>query len=142
MHTFFENVKVIDHGVDAATDTCMGHDTATVVCRSAWVDMAKYNLAWGLGQAMCASVSKAITVQMWEASDATGGGSATLAGNTDAATAATASNSIKVGAEVRGEELSDGFRYVAAELHGAASLGSDSRLSVVVGRANPRFAAV
>jgi len=142
MHTFFENVKVIEHGMDAATSTVMGHDDNAVSCRTGWVDMAKYDKAIGIGVAMCASITKAVTIQMWEASDATGGGSATLAGKTDSATAATASNVVRVGAEVDGEELSAGFRYVAAELTSAASLGSDSRLAVVIARANPRYAAV
>lgn len=142
MHTFFENVKVIDHTGGVVGKTGMGSDTATVTYTSPYVLLDKYNIAAGIGVAMVASVSKAITVQMWEASDSTGGGSATLAGRADSATAATASDVIVVGAQVRGEELQDGYNFVAAEIKAAASIGSNSRLGVVVARANPRYAAV
>ena len=79
-------------------------------------NMANYDLVNGFAQVSHVVASQVITLQMYEATDATGGGAQAVTGATDTYTSdATASLDVLV-AQVRGEDLTAAYQYVGARV--------------------------
>lgn len=128
MHKFEENVSV-DVGIaPSATYTDAEED-------GAGVDMAKYNnFAAAIVVASATENQGALVVVIAESTD-----NSTYS-NTYLATVTLASSTTAHGidtVEVRAEEMSDGYRYLRAEVTPAA--GTENAFAVINQRFNPRF---
>lgn len=91
-------------------------DIADAIQTPTFANMANYDLIVGFGQVSHVMPAQVITLQMYEATDATGGSAQAITGATDTYTSvATASLDVLV-AQVRGEDLSAGYQYVGARI--------------------------
>jgi hypothetical protein len=131
IHTFSSHVRarygVIDASIDAAT-----------LVTAEFVDMANYDLV--VFQAVASNVTSAsyLTLEVWQATSTAGAGSATLA--TRATTVSTATHATHVHiltAQVRGEDLSAGYRYVGAKLAANASVAAPC--AIVINQMRGRY---
>ena len=121
-----------------AMSTELGAETtiADAIATPNYQNMANYDLV--VGQAHVSNVvpAQVITLQMYEATDATGGGAQTLSGATDTYTSAATATLDVLEAQVRGEDLSAGFQYVGARVTTNDTDGSEvASVRTIAGRA-------
>jgi hypothetical protein len=131
IHTFDSHVRarygVIDASIDAAT-----------LVTAEFVDMANYDLV--VFQAVASNVTSAsyLTLQIWQATATDGSGSATLATPaTEISTSTHATHVHILTAQVRGEDLSSGYRYVGAKLAANASVAAPC--AIVINQMRARY---
>ena len=114
VHQFNQHYRQI--AGDMSTELGAETTIADAIATPTYVDMANYDLVIGVGQVSDVVSAQVITLQMYEATDNTGGGAAAITGATDTYTsAATATLDVLV-AQVRGEDLTAGYQYVGARL--------------------------
>lgn len=118
--------------------TALGGETtiADAIATPTYANMANYDLIVGVGQVSNVSSGSTITLQMYEATDGTGGGAQAITGATDTyLSAATATLDVLV-AQVRGEDLSAGYQYVGARLTTGQANGTEvASIMLLEGRA-------
>jgi len=103
-----------------------------------FANMANYDLVRGVAQVSNVMSGQVITLQMYEASDSTGGGSQTISGASDTYTSAATATLDVLEAQVRGEALTiaSGYQYVGARVTTNDTDGSEVASVVLVqGRA-------
>lgn len=81
-----------------------------------FANMANYDLVRAVAQVSNVVSAQVLTLQIYEASDSTGGGSATISGLSDTYTSAATATLDVLEAQVRGEDLSAGSQYVGARV--------------------------
>lgn len=114
VHKFTQHYRQIAGDMSTALGT--ESTIADAIQTPTFADMANYDLIVGVGQVSNVSSGSTVTLQMYQATDATGGGSAVVTGATDTyLSAATATLDVLV-AQVRGEDLTAGYQYVGARL--------------------------
>lgn len=114
VHKFIQHYRQIAGDMSEA----MGAETtiADAIATPTYANMANYDLVIGVAQVSDASSGATVTLQMYEATDATGGGAQAVTGATDTYTSAATSVVDVLVAQVRGEDLSAGFQYVGARI--------------------------
>jgi len=99
-------------------------------------NMANYDLVGGIGHVSHVVSGQVITLQLYEATDATGGGATAITGATDTYTSAATASLDILFAQVRGEGLSAGYQYVGARLTTNDTDGSEiASVHTIAGRA-------
>jgi len=137
MHKALENLKPSYGGFSSA----LGGETtiADTIQSATYVDMRYYDLAVAYGQASGVAAGSVITLQLYEGTSTAGAGSATLSGKTDTFTSTNTTDTDVLQAEVRGQELSAGYRYVGARLSTSNASGTE-KVSLILLQGRPRFA--
>lgn len=134
VHKFLEHYRVPSGAMSGE----LGAETtiADAIQTPNFQNMANYDLVGGIGHVSNVVSGQVITLQLYEATDATGGGAQTLAGATDVYTSAATASLDLLFAQVRGEELSAGFQYVGARLTTNDTDGSEiASVHTIAGRA-------
>jgi len=90
-----------------------------------FADMANYDLIVGVGQVSNCSSGSIVTLQMYQATDATGGGSTVVTGATDIYTSVALASCGVLAAQVRGEDLTAGYQYAGARLTAGQGDGTE-----------------
>jgi len=139
MHTFFENILAAG---PKCTEDLGAETTIADTIETGWYSLAEFHACAAIGIVGGAATNDVITLRIYEGSDATGGGSATLSGKTDTFTATATNHFDILKLEVKGEELSDGFTFVCARMSGATDVDAACNGAVCLEKFNPRFAAV
>ena len=111
MHKFKENYKPTYGDMS----TAMGGEGSYTIETDTYVDMRYYDAVVVYGIASGVANTKILTLTIWEGTDTTGASSATTT-QTDTFTSTATSDTDILQAEIRGEQLSSGFRYVGAKL--------------------------
>jgi hypothetical protein len=103
----------------------LGAETSDYIQTPTFANMENYDLIIGVGQVSNCSSGSAVTLQMYEATDATGGGAQAVTGATDVYTSAALAACDVLIAQVRGEDLSAGYQYVGARLTAGQADGTE-----------------
>ena len=111
MHKFKENYK------PTYGDMCtaLGAETLNTIETDTYVDMRYYDALVVYGIASSVASDATITLTIWEGTDTTGASSATTT-QTDTFTSGATSETDILQAEIRGEQLSSGYRYAGAKI--------------------------
>jgi len=135
VHTFTQHYRQIagDMSVQLGVETSPAIDC---IQTPTFANMANYDLIVGVGQVSNCSSGSIVTLQMYQATDATGGGSAVVTGATDVYTSAGLATCDVLVAQVRGEDLTAGYQYVGARLTAGQTNGTEiASVSLHEGRA-------
>ena len=111
MHKFKENYKPTYGDMS----TALGAEGSDLIETDTYVDMRYYDAVAVYGIASAVASDAVLTLTIWEGTDTTGAASATTT-QTDTFTSTATSDTDILQAEIRGEQLSSGFRYVGAKL--------------------------
>ena len=111
MHKFKENYKPTYGDMS----TAMGGEGSYTIETDTYVDMRYYDAVAVYGIASGVASDAVLTLTIWEGTDTTGAASATTT-QTDTFTSTATSDTDILQAEIRGEQLSSGFRYAGAKL--------------------------
>ena len=131
VHTFSSHVRARYGLIDASLDS----DTLVT---AEFVDMANYDLV--VFQAVASNVTSgsAVTMQIWQATATNGNGSATLATPASAVVTSThATQTDILTCQVRGEDLSSGYRYVGAKIAANASVACP--VAIIINQMRGRY---
>ena len=121
VHTFTQHYRSIAGDMSVQ----LGAEASDYIQTPTFANMANYDLIIGVGQVSNCSSGSAVTLQMYEATDATGGGAQAVTGATDVYTSAGLATCDVLIAQVRGEDLSAGFQYVGARLTAGQTNGTE-----------------
>jgi len=89
---------------------------ADAIATPTYANMANYDLVIGVGQVSDVSSGATVTLQMYEATDSTGGGAQAVTGATDTFLSTATSTVDVLVAQVRGEDLTAAYQYVGARI--------------------------
>ena len=135
VHTFTQHYRQIagnmsgELGLESAP-------AADCIQTTTFANMANYDLIVGVGQVSNCSSGSAVTLQMYQATDATGGGSTVVTGATDVYTSVALGSCGALAAQVRGEDLTAGYQYVGARLTTGQADGDEfASVQLLEGRA-------
>ncbi len=119
--------KLTQHylGVTGDMSTELGAEANDFIQSANFFDMANFDLVSGVGQMSSVASDSTITLQMYEATDNTGGASQTVAGATDTYVSVNAASLDLLSAQVRGEDLSAGFQFVGVRVTTDLTNGSE-----------------
>ena len=141
VHKFLEHYRV----PSGAMSKELGAETtiADAIQTPNFQDMANYDLVGGIGHVSHVVSAQVITLQLYEATDNTGGGAQAITGATDTYVAVATASLDLLFAQVRGEELSAGYQYVGARLTTNDTDGSEcASVHTIAGRARYKQAAM
>ena len=141
VHKFLEHYRV----PTGAMSKELGAQTtiADAIQTPNFQNMANYDLVIGIGHVSHVVSGQVITLQLYEATDSTGGGAQTISGATDTYTSAATASLDMLVAQVRGEELSAGYSYVGARLTTNDTDGSEcASVHTIAGRARYKQASM
>jgi len=111
MHKFKENYKPTYGDMS----TALGVEGSNTIETDTYVDMRYYDALVVYAIASAVASDAVLTLTIWEGTDTTGAASATTT-QTDTFTSGATSETDVLQAEIRGEQLSSGFRYAGAKL--------------------------
>jgi len=111
MHKFKENYKPTYGDMS----TALGAEGSDTIETDTYVDMRYYDALVVYGIASAVASDAVLTLTIWEGTDTTGAASATTT-QTDTFTSTATTDTDVLQAEIRGEQLSSGFRYAGAKL--------------------------
>ena len=138
MHLAKENLKPT-YGVISTALGGSSSPAADTVETATYVDMRYYDLCVAYGLASYLASGSTITLQLYEGTSTAGAGSATLSGKTDTFLSTNVTDTDVLQAEVRGQELSSGYRYVGARLSTNNGSGTE-KVSLMLLQGRARFA--
>jgi len=111
----------------------LGAEASDTIVSANFFDMANFDLVIGIGQLSSVASDQTVTLQLYEATDNTGGASQTLAGATDTYVSVAGASIDIVQAQARGEDLSNGFQFVGVRVTTDDTDGSESASIFLVG---------
>jgi len=115
----------------------LGAETNDKIETATFVDMRDYDLVIAYAQASNVNSDGVVTLTLLQATSTAGAGSATTT-FTDTFTSTATTDTDVLQAEMRGEQLSSGYRYAGARL--AVSSGGDAeRVSLILVQGRPRY---
>ena len=121
MHKFSENYKPTYGDMT----TAIGGEGSYTIETDTYVDMRYYDAVVVYGIASAVASDAVLTLTLWEGTDTTGASSATTT-QTDTFTSGATSETDVLQAEIRGEQLSSGYRYLGAKI--VSDDGSDTAI--------------
>ena len=121
MHKFSENYKPTYGDMT----TAIGGEGSYTIETDTYVDMRYYDAVVVYGIASAVASDAVLTLTLWEGTDTTGAASATTT-QTDTFTSGDTSETDVLQAEIRGEQLSSGYRYLGAKI--VSDDGSDTAI--------------
>lgn len=135
MHRWQENERP-NYGVFSSA---LGAETSDKVTSAAFVHARNYHIIAGLAQASGVASDSVITLKLYEAKSAAGSASQTISGASDTFTSTNTTDTDILKAEVRAEQLSDGFEYVGMEVSTSNASGTEKVAGMLI-QAKPRYA--
>ena len=121
VHKFTQHYKTIAGDMSSE----LGAETSDYIATPTYLNMANYDLAVGIGEVSNVVSGQVVTLQLYEATDSTGGGATAITGATDTYTSAAQATKDLLIAQARGEDLSAGYQYVGARVTTGDADGSE-----------------
>lgn len=134
MHKMSENQKVTFGEITSA----LGGESSDVITSKTFVDMALYDIVEAIGIASELASGSTITLKMYEATAANGGGSATISGASDTFLSTNVTDVDVLRAQVRAADLSAGYQYVGAKISTDDASGTEEAALILI-QSKPRY---
>jgi len=134
VHKFTQHYRTIAGDMSSE----LGAEGSDYIATPTYANMANYDLVVGIGEVSNVVSGQVVTLQMYEATDSTGGGAQTISGASDTYTSAAQATKDLLISQVRGEDLTvaSGYQYVGARLTTGDADGSEiASVCLLEGRA-------
>lgn len=135
MHKLSENMLFTFGEITSA----LGGESSDTLTTATFVNMANYDIVGVYAIASEVASDAVVTLKLYEATAANGGGSATITGASDTFTSTNVTDLGELYAQVRAAGLSSGFQYVGAKLSTGDGSGTEEAAMFII-QAKPRYA--